>query len=134
MNPFHLPYHLLLPSLLSFMLLLVLFLKRKQLNRTGRRGLLWTALFLFLSVYFVNVSYATYDLIYSKMELQEFDLNGDGIFTGNEINPEQKKALSNVATDTSRNFSFIFGAVKAGFIAGFYLSIGLILQFFRKSN
>lgn len=44
-------------------------------------------------------------------ELAAFDLNGDEIFTDNEITPEQEKAMYRVASDTGRTFAPITGGI-----------------------
>jgi hypothetical protein len=64
-----------------------------------------------LFVYFlliVNVIYIEHKL---DSELAAFDLNGDGIFSGGEITPEQEKAMHRVVADTGRTFAPITGAI-----------------------
>ena len=44
-------------------------------------------------------------------ELAKFDLNGDSFFSGEEINPEQEKAMLRVVSDTGRNFAPLTGGI-----------------------
>jgi hypothetical protein len=45
--------------------------------------------------------------------LSKFDLNGDGVFSGPELTPEQDAALQRVTNDTGRTFAPFTGAVFA---------------------
>ena len=44
-------------------------------------------------------------------ELDAFDINKDGFFSGNEINEAQQKAMKNVISDTGRNFAPFTGII-----------------------
>ena len=46
-----------------------------------------------------------------KSDLQTYDLDGDGIFSGEEISLEQKEAMSRVTSDVGRNFAPITGGI-----------------------
>lgn len=48
-----------------------------------------------------------------KAALGVFDLDGNGIFENEEITDGLKEALTKVASDVGRNFSFISGLIKA---------------------
>ena len=50
---------------------------------------------------------------YLHWDLDRFDLDGDGIFSGAEITPDQKRALERVVWDTGRNFMPILGGIYA---------------------
>ena len=69
-----------------------------------------------------GVAYIEYKL---DAELAAFDLNGDGIFSGNEITPEQGKAMYRVIADTGRTFAPFTGAI---FSVIYFLSIWLLLS------
>lgn len=64
-------------------------------------GVVYTALL--LSAYLIEVRL--------DRELNVFDLNGDGVFTQDEINPAQEKAMENVVNDTGRAMAPITGAI-----------------------
>jgi hypothetical protein len=64
---------------------------------------------IFIISYVVIISiYNTYDA-YLSYKLNFFDLDGDGIFSGNEICKEQEEAMKKVIFDTSRTFIWISG-------------------------
>lgn len=46
-----------------------------------------------------------------KAELDAFDLNGDGFFSGEEVTPEQNAAMMRVIGDTARTFAPITGGI-----------------------
>ena len=46
-----------------------------------------------------------------EKELYAFDLNGDGVFSGIEINPDQEAAMSSLVNDTGRALAPITGAI-----------------------
>ena len=69
-----------------------------------------------------SVAYIEYKL---DAELAAFDLNGDGIFSGSEITPEQEKAMYRVVADTGRTFAPFTGAI---FSAIYFLGVWLLLS------
>lgn len=69
------------------------------------------------SVVYIN------DMKYDK-ELQKFDLNNDGFFTKNEINPEQQIAQKKVVNDTGRNLAPIL-LIPFSLIIGMFFYFGL---------
>jgi hypothetical protein len=85
-------------------------------------------------LYLFIVGGATYSDISSKLTVQNFDLNGDGIFSGNEITTEQKAAMRNVNSDAGRNLSFITGLIFAGIITFLVLGIGKITEYIKNKN
>lgn len=67
----------------------------------------------FICTYLIIVfGYLLYD-IYLYQMLNSFDLNSNGIFSGNEINTEQQKYMNLVIHDTGRNFVIITGLFYA---------------------
>ncbi|MDO4440683.1 MAG: hypothetical protein Q4B81_00695 [Moraxella sp.] len=46
---------------------------------------------------------------YADAVLQSYDLNGDGMFSGDELTPEQDKAMQQVVRDAGRTFAPIVG-------------------------
>ena len=77
-----------------------------------------------LTFYLLIVGQATYSDIYAQWNLNKFDLNKDGFFSGKEITTEQKVAMRNLTSDTGRNLSFITGIIFSGIIAFFVYIIG----------
>jgi len=60
--------------------------------------------------FFILVSVFAYEY-YLDVQLNQFDLDGDGIFTGQENTLEQAKAMAAVTNDTGRTFAPITGAI-----------------------
>lgn len=62
-------------------------------------------------VYLLILGSVTFIEFKLDAELAAFDLNGDGVFSGSEIIPEQEHAMHQVIADTGRTFAPITGAV-----------------------
>lgn len=80
-----------------------------------------SAVFLYVFI-LVSVAYVEQKL---DSELAAFDLNGDGFFSGNEITPEQEKAMYRVTADTGRTFAPFTGAI---FSAIYFFMIWLVFS------
>ena len=85
------------------------------------RSLLFFAIF-----YGVIVYGAAIQEVYLDRELAKFDLNGDGIFSGNELTAEQGAAMSRVVRDTARTFAPYTGFVLSG-IASIILYVAQLI-------
>lgn len=80
----------------------------------GRRlGLFRGALLSVATIFFIVVGTAVLYERHLDAVLAAFDHDGDGIFAGDEVTPEQKRALSRVANDLSRTLAPITGAAFA---------------------
>jgi len=134
MNEISLPYHLIIPSIISILILGIVFYNRKRLFKSGKWKWFWISLTVFFAIYLLIVGGATYSDISSELTLRKFDLNGDGFFNGDEITTEQKKAMRNVISDTGRNFSFITGLIFSGIIAFFVFVTGKITELIKKKK
>jgi hypothetical protein len=124
MKEITLPYHLIIPSIISICILAVIFINGRKLFNKNENKLFWISLTVFLSIYLFIVAGGTYADISSQLALRKFDLNGNGMFNGAEITPELKVALKKASSDTGRNFSFITGLIFSGIIASFVFIIG----------
>lgn len=124
MNEITLPYHLIIPSIISIFILVIVFFKRKRLFKNKKLKWFWISLTFFFLFYLLIVGQATYSDIYAQWNLNKFDLNKDGFFSGKEITTEQKVAMRNLTSDTGRNLSFITGIIFSGIIAFFIFIIG----------
>ncbi|MCP5078148.1 MAG: hypothetical protein GY951_08860 [Psychromonas sp.] len=80
-----------------------------------------SAVFLYIFI-LVSVAYVEQKL---DSELAAFDLNGDGVFSGSEITPEQEKAMYRVTADTGRTFAPFTGAI---FAVIYFLIIWLVFS------
>lgn len=63
-----------------------------------------------------------------EKELYVFDLNGDGVFSGLEINPAQEEAMANLVNDTGRAMAPITGAI----FSILYTAISYMVYFFAS--
>ena len=134
MNEITLPYHLLIPTIISILILTIFFIKRKRIFRIGKWKWFWISLTVFFVFYVFIVGGATYDDIYAQWNSNRFDLNQDGFFSGNEITSEQQEAMRNLISDTGRNFSFITGLIFSGIIAFFVFTFGKISELIKKKK
>lgn len=130
MNPLDIPYHLLLPCLLSVVGLGLIVWKRKRLF--GQKSVFWRAVVVFLSVYALVVGMATYQDIWLQCEVNRLDINGDGLFSSSEMTPEVQELLRKQTSDIGRNFSFISGLVVAFSLACMVYLLGYLWD--KKKN
>lgn len=84
---------------------------------------------MFFGIYLLLVGGAIYADLDAQLTLNEFDLNKDGFFSGEELTPEQKEAMRNLTSDTGRNFSFITGLIFSGLIAFLVFIGGKVIEF-----
>lgn len=82
-----------------------------------------------LLTYIIIVASASYLSFKYQSELDAFDLNNDGLFSGNEINEEQQKAMQKVISDTGRNFAPFTGIL---FSVIYYIILLLTLSLINK--
>jgi hypothetical protein len=54
---------------------------------------------------------------YLNHKLQQFDLNGDGFFSGNEVTPEQELAMKKLISDTGRTLAPFTGIILSTFLS-----------------
>jgi hypothetical protein len=117
------PYHLIIPSIASFIGLLLIFFNRKKLFKKKR--IFWISVSVFFILYLIIVGKAFYDSIFYQLELHRLDLNNDGFFNENELTEELNAVMKKQNNDVGRNFSFITGFV-------FSLLISLLVYVFGK--
>ena len=134
MKEISLPYHLIIPTIISILILGILFYKRKIVFKNEQKKLFWISTIVFFGIYIFIVGNATYTHYSSNLLLQSFDLNQDGNFNGREITPEFKIAMRNVISDTGRNFSFITGLIFSGIIASFVYAIGTKINQYKNNK
>jgi hypothetical protein len=128
MKDLSLPFHLIVPCIISLAVIALLLYHRKRLFKSGKHKWLWISLTVFFTLYLLIVGRSLYLDIYYELALQKFDLNGDGFFNGNEITTELKEALKRLSSDTGRNFSFITGLIFSGIISFFVFVIGKLIE------
>lgn len=123
MEKIEIPYHLIIPSIASFIGLLLIFFNRKKLFKKKR--IFWVSVSVFFILYLIIVGKAFYDSIFYQLELHRLDLNNDGFFNENELTEELNAVMKKQNNDVGRNFSFITGFV-------FSLLISLLVYVFGK--
>ncbi|MGO4772390.1 hypothetical protein ACEN2I_12065 [Flavobacterium sp. W22_SRS_FK3] len=119
------PFHLVTPVIICLIGLSMIFFYYKTLKKNR---LFLNSIIVFLGIYLLITGKATYDTIYSQCYLNHFDLNNDGMFTGDEITNNQKEAMRRLTNDTGRNLSFISGFIFSFFIAAFFFISGFVIS------
>ena len=71
-----------------------------------------------------------------ESELNAFDLNGDGFFSGPELTAAQEIAMNRVISDTGRNFAPFTGIILAPILGAFAFAlvkmVGMVRQVFQR--
>ena len=99
---------ILLPTIIAILsILLILYKREKLIFKTNKN--FYFSLLLFFGLYLFIVGNAFYHDLFYQWNLNKYDLDKDGFFSGNEINENQKIAMQQLTKDTGRNFSFIIG-------------------------
>lgn len=96
---------------LALQIVFILYLNKLRLNQKFKLTITKIAFLSTLLFYVMIVATAFFLKFKYQYELDSFDVNKDGFFSGNEINDEQQKAMQNVIADTGRNLAPIFGIV-----------------------
>ncbi|WP_158841351.1 hypothetical protein [Polaribacter sp. L3A8] len=125
MKEINVPYHLIIPTVISIITLGILIYKRKTIFKNNENKWFWISVTVFFFSYLFIVGSATYAHYSSNLILQKFDLDKNGTFNNTEITPEFKIAMKNVISDTGRNFSFITGLIFSSIIAAIIYVIGI---------
>ena len=105
-----------------------LFLLKLELSKTK-----WlTCIFISSVICYFCVLFSVWSIDWHyKYELDKFDLDGDGIFSGEELTPEMDKAMKRLTNDTGRTFAPITGAIISPIYNIFWFSIFALLTFIR---
>lgn len=106
-------------------------LKSKGKITVGKKKLLLALMQIFVFYVSVLVEVSIYDYQLEK-QLYSFDLNGDGVFSGSEITPEQEEAMIKFIGDTGRTFAPITGAIFSFMYFPFALVIECLIDFILK--
>lgn len=65
-------------------------------------------------------------------ELYKYDLDGDRMFSGEELTKEMEEAMKRLTNDTGRSFAPITGAIMSPIYNCFWLSFFSIFVFIRR--
>lgn len=96
-----------------------------KIKLTNSRIIFYSTLFFYLSI----LAFVVFTRITLRNNLNSFDLNNDGFFTGNEINDAQREALRKVSSDTGLTFAPITGILYSII---YFTFLYLLLQRFKK--
>ena len=91
------------------------------------------------SIYIFAIIYGL--IIYSNLltefyldyQLNKFDLNSDGMFSGPEVTQGQQLAMQKVVSDTGRTFAPFTGFIFSGFISFVFYTGFKFVSFVKKS-
>ena len=111
--------------------LFIFYLNRLRLKGNSKLSINKIALFSSLLTYIITVATTSYLNLKYQSELDAFDLNKDGLFSGNEINEEQQKAMRKVISDTGRNFAPFTGILISMI---YYIILLLTLSLINKMS
>lgn len=121
MDEITIPYHLAIPTIICLFGLLTIIINRKKLFLKNK--ILWVSITTFLILYLFIVGTSAYDAIYYQLDLNQYDLDKDGMFGGKEITDAQNEAMKKLTNDTGRNFSLVTGFIFSFIVSTFvYLS------------
>ena len=118
-------------SIQIILFILTFVLKSKGKISVGKKKLLLALMQIFVFYVSVLVEVSIYDYQLEK-QLYSFDLNGDGVFSGSEITPEQEEAMIKFIGDTGRTFAPITGAIFSFMYFPFALVIECLIDFIIK--
>lgn len=118
-------------SIQIILFILTSVLKSKGKISVGKKKLLLALMQIFVFYVSVLVEVSIYDYQLEK-QLYSFDLNGDGVFSGSEITPEQEEAMIKFIGDTGRTFAPITGAIFSFMYFPFALLIECLIDFIIK--
>ena len=94
---------------------------RLVVRRRAKAGqwLLWAGIVSGVCYVFLMLSVQATE-IHLESKLYQFDLDGDGGFSGAEITPEMEKAMDDVTNDTGRTLAPITGLITCPIYSGFW--------------
>lgn len=118
-------------SIQIILFILTFVLKSKGKITVDKKKLLLALMQIFVFYVSVLVEVSIYDHQLEK-QLYSFDLNGDGVFSGSEITPEQEEAMIKFIGDTGRTFAPITGAIFSFMYFPFALLIECLIDFIIK--
>ena len=124
MDEITVPYHLAIPTIICLFGLLTIIINRKKLF--SKNKILWISITTFLILYLFIVGTSTFEAIYYQWDLNQYDLDKDGMFGSTEITDAQNEAMRKLISDTGRNFSFITGFIFSFIISTFVYILGQI--------
>jgi len=124
-------YYFFLPAIASLSLAVGLIIFRQRLMQKKYWKSFWIAVIFSLFIYGLFVGLVAFGDIKSQIELNQFDLNGDGFYSGDERTKDYEEAMFNYTSDTGKNFSVIFGLGFSAIVALPVLLLGLFIEWYK---
>ena len=93
---------------------LMIWFRKQIISKIGNTW--WIHITGFVAIYITIVWLVFCGEVILNNQLQEFDLNNDGIFTNEEITVEQMDTMRRVSNDTARKLSIYTSLIYSGFI------------------
>ena len=121
--PYHFVYVIIISISISYMVYKRFFNKGNTYSMWK-----WKCFFMFLIIYTLLVTYGLIIDISYQIELNKYDLNGNGIFEKNEQIGGQQEALLKLSSDVGRNLLILTGLFISLMISFFIYILGLILK------
>lgn len=127
MNPF---YNLFLP-LLALPIVIFVFNKWGLKNRLQPH---WLTLINFAITYLVILGGAQIIEYNQESYLNTFDLNGDGVFSGTEITPEQQAAANELERTSARTLAPAIGFIFAFFYSAIFCCVLIVVNNIKEKK
>ena len=122
------------PIVISAIALILIIFYRRVIFDKDRYQRFWVSIIAFFTLYLIIIVGAYWTGVNAHNNLAQFDLDGDGSFSGVEITDDLNAALKKVSKDTARQFAFVTGAFMAGFTAIIVYLIQLLVDKIRVSK
>lgn len=132
MKPITIPYHLFIAGLISLILFILILALWKKIFSRSKKKTIWVSILFFLIIYTIIVGSAALEDIYCQWDLNKYDLNMDGFFSGNEICTNQQAAYERLINDLGRNLTVFTGLIFSGVISLSVFIIGSGIEKYRK--
>lgn len=133
MSPITIPFHLLIPTVVSLAAFIFLLIKRNSLRRKNK--MLFKAGLIFFFSYALLVGNALGHDIYYQLDVNRYDLNQDGVFSASETTPAQALAMERLTNNHTRNVSFLHAfAVSLALSASVYLVMRINHALFESED
>ncbi len=91
------------------------------------------SIYIFAIIYGLIIYSSLLTELYLDYQLNKFDLNNDGMFSGAEVTQGQQSAMQKVVTDTGRTFAPFTGFVFSGLISLIFYIGSKFICFVKKS-
>lgn len=135
MEPIAIPYHLLLPVIACVVFLSLILIRRKELFSNYKKQSLWITATILIAFYGLIVGVAAFEDAYAQWDVNRYDLNSDGFFSGEEVTEEQEAAMFRLTSDVGQNLAMLTGLIFTALMAlPVYILVRLIVKLKTHSD